>query len=440
MKTKTEVVIGVAVLGAVVVGLLVWYFRPGETIETVPAQLGSIEEFIDEQGKTRLPETYLITMPFSGRIDQIGLDEGTPVRQGEVVARVVPIDLKLTIAAADAVVGRLDKSIDENADTRIEETALQQAKQFVESMEETVKAAAASVESGRAKYEYAERNLGRVQRLYQSGAETEDDLELAQLRKVTDEVDFRQDQLVYNAMRAMKMATDLLPEMVRRYIDHKKLTEAVLEQQKAEAEANRLQALEDQHRGQMTSPVDGVVLTRHVTNERFLSAGTTLLEIGRLEDLEVEADILSLEVVDAKVGDQVEIYGPAVGARRARGTVKRIYPAGFTKVSSLGVEQQRVKVIVGFEPDELARLCTEQNLGVGYRVRVRIITERKPQALVIPRSALFRGADGGWQVQVLRGDQPLNRNVEIGLMNDDRAEVLSGLRDNEHVVRSPESI
>jgi HlyD family secretion protein len=439
MNSKTWIIVVIVVLAAVGSWFAFPYFTAGIPVEAVPVTTGPIHEFVDEQAVTRLPETYLITMPFAGRIEPIAFTEGTPVSAGQVVAKIVPSDLGLTVDAADAAVARLEKSIEENANTRVEETVLQQAQRFVESMEETVKAAAASVESGRAKYEYAERNLGRIQQLFNSKARSEDDLELAQLQKVTDEVDFRQDQLVYNAMLSMKMATDLLPEMVRRYIGRKQFAEAVLEQQKAEAEIRRREVLQDQQRGTMTSPIDGVVLARQITNERFLAAGTTLLEIGRLEDLEVEADVLSLDVVAAKVGDAVEIYGPAVGKLPARGTVKRIYPAGFTKISSLGVEQQRVKVIVGFEAEDLRRVREGQDLGVGYRVRVKVITDKKAQARVIPRSALFRGFDGDWQVQAVRYGRLRTQDVKIGMMNDQWAEVLGGLEEKELVVLAPES-
>ena len=95
--------------------------------------------------------------------------------------------------------------------------------------------------------------------------------------------------------------------------------------------------------------------------------------------------------MSAKIGDAVEIYGPAIGPAAVHGEVARIYPAGFTKISSLGVEQQRVRVIVQFhDREDLKRLLHERGLGVGYRVRVRIHTAERSQALVVPRSALFR--------------------------------------------------
>lgn len=438
MKSKVWLLVGLC-LGIV----LIWWIwsrsTSGVVVQTAAVSVGPIREFVDEQAVTRLPETCLITMPFAGRIEPIRLTEGSPVKKDQVVAEFVPRDLQLAVDAAEAAVERLQKSIEETADTSVEETVLEQATRFVKSMEETVKAAEASVESGRAKYEYAERNLGRIQKLFAARARSEDDLELAQLQKVTDEVEFRQDQLAYNAVLSLKLATDLLPEIVRRYIDHKKLTEAVTQKQKAEAEVRRRQVELDQQRGRLTSPVDGVVLARHVTNEQFLGAGTTLLEIGRLEDLEVEAEILSLDVVSAKPGDPVEIYGPAIGSTSARGTVQRIYPAGFTKISSLGVEQQRVKVIIGFDRGELQRVTAQRNLGVGYRVRARIITAEKSHAPVIPRSALFRASDGGWEVYAVRGGRARRQTVQIGMINDELAEVLAGLEENELVIRSPDS-
>jgi len=213
----------------------------------------------------------------------------------------------------------------------------------------------------------------------------------------------------------------------------------VLAKQKLEAET-RLGMVElNRSRGTMTSPVDGVVLKRMVTSELYLPAGTSLLEIGRLEDLQVEADVLSIDVVDVKLGSTVEIYGPAVGSPPAKGTVSQIYPAGFTKVSSLGVEQQRVKVVVAFQPSELDRLLHQRQLGVGYRVRVRIQVAVKDKALVVPRSALFRNPDGRWQLYAVRSGRARLQDVELGLMNDQQAEVVKGLNEGELVIVAPEN-
>jgi len=439
MKTKHWIILGGVLTGASVVYALLGGFSSGVAVETAPAKMGRIREFVDEQAKTRLPRTYLITMPITGRIEAIDLDEGMHVRQGQVVAQIVPRDLQLSVEQATAAVERLQASLKENEDASVEETAFQQSLQFVKSTMATVQAAAERMTAGKAKLNYALRDLARVRHLATTGARTQDDLERAVLQQVESDVDYKQDQLVHAAMVALAAATDLMPTMVRQYILRKNLAGDVLKKQKAEAEVRLQQIVQEQQRGVMHSPVDGVVLDRPISNERYLAAGTILLEIGRLDELEVEAEVLSLDVTTAKVGDVVEIYGPTIGRSPARGTVARIYPAGFTKISSLGVEQQRVKVIVRFDDGELDRLLKERQLGVGYRVRVRIFTADKSQTLLVARSSLFRAADNTWQVFVVRDGRAQLQDVEVGLMNDRQVEITKGLSEGEPVILAPES-
>ncbi len=189
----------------------------------------------------------------------------------------------------------------------------------------------------------------------------------------------------------------------------------------------------------MTSPVDGIVLERAVSNERQVASGTVLLRIGRWDDLEIEADVLSQDVVRVKAGQNVEVHGAAIGEQPAKAVVTRIFPAGFTKVSSLGVEQQRVKVIMKFAPDDLTRLREHNDLGVDYRVRVRIYTAEASNALVIPRSALFRGAKNDWRVFTVRRGRAHLQAVKIGLANDEQVEITAGLEEDDRVILAPET-
>jgi HlyD family secretion protein len=191
----------------------------------------------------------------------------------------------------------------------------------------------------------------------------------------------------------------------------------------------------------MHSPIDGVVLQRLLENEQHLPAGTELLTIGQLDRLEVETDILSQDVVRVEQGDPVEVYGPAVGAGvggGVSGTIHHVYPAGFTKISSLGVEQQRVKVIVRFSPDSADRL-RQLDVGADYRVRVRVFTDHKSEALVVPRAALFRGPDGGWQLFVVKANKALLRSANVGLLNDSLAEIIEGLQEGDQVILAPDT-
>ena len=442
---KTILMVAALVVVAVGVWLAVAFMDGGVPVEVAAVAEGPISEFVDERGKTRLPRTYLVTMPYNGRIEAIETEVGAVVSRGQPLARVVPRDLQLEVAAAGAAVKRLDASIAENEDTSIENTALEQALSYVQSMDLTVAAAGKRVESGSARFNFAKSMYDRKKKLYDNTQNreqpliTREELESAEVRLVESDVDYQQDKLVHSALEAMQAATALVPTLVRQYISRKTLQRAVLTEERAEAQAALQQVQQKQERGVMASPVDGVVLDRAVVNERFLSAGTTLLEVGRLEDLQVETDVLSQDVVRVEVGDRAEVYGPAVGAQPARGVVRQVYPAGFTKVSSLGVEQQRVIVVVELEPQELARLRSERKIGVGYRVRVKIFTDEESSAAQIPRSALFRSAAGGWQVFAVRDGRARLQDVEVGLMNDETVEVASGLRVGEQVILAPET-
>ena len=437
------IIAGLVAIASIVAVAVGWSSIAGVPVKTAVVSGGEIRQYVDQRGKTRLPKTHLITMPYDGRIEQITLVEGDPVKSGQVVARVVPTDLKNALAEARAAVDRLEAAILQNNDTTVEQTGLVQSKSFLDSMVKTQEAARARTTAGKARLDYAETNLDRIRRLARTGARSEDDVDRATLRRVESEIDYRQDVLIAQAMDSITAAAKLLPDMIQQYIVRKGLARAVLEQQKAEAEARLAQINAQIDRGTLTGPpTGGVVLERLVSNERYQPAGTVLMKIGRLEDLEGEADVLSQDVVDVKLGDAVSIYGPAVGrdvGAGAGGVVHRIHPAGFAKISSLGVEQQRVKVIVRFAPGVLDEVRASGGLGVEFRVRVRIYTASKEGALVVPRSALFRGDEGGWNVFAVRGGQATLQPVQVGLMNDQIVEITDGLTAGERVILAPES-
>ncbi|NLS92274.1 MAG: HlyD family efflux transporter periplasmic adaptor subunit [Planctomycetaceae bacterium] len=442
MKTTTWILIA-AVLACVVAGVgAAVALAPGEPVDVVSADRGPIQQFIDERAVTRLPRTYLISMPYAARIEEITLREGDRVEKDnpdKPLVKMVPEDLELAVAEAEAAVERLDATIAENMSKDMEELAMRQSYEVVRSMRDTIKAAETRVESGTEKKAYNKRRFDRLDQAYKSGAITDEEHDRVYLDYVTAGFDLAQDELVLRITKALTVAVEIFPEMINQMVKDKSLADAVLKKQRAEAAAVLEQVKLRRQRGTIVSPVDGVVLHRYVTDERFLGAGEPLLEIGRLEDLEIEVDLLSVDVVDAKVGDRVEIYGPAVGAVPAKGRVAKVYPAGFTKISSLGVEQQRVKVIVAVEPEDLKRLAEERRVQVGYRVRVKIVTDERDNVLVVPRSSLFRGAGKQWQLFVAAGNRARLRTVEVGLMNDRLAEIISGLEAGERVIRTPPS-
>jgi hypothetical protein len=213
------VVIVGAAAAAVVAGI--GALGSGAPVEAAKVRKAPIREFVDERGKTRLPQVYSITMPFEGRILPIELVEGSRVKRGELVARVVPLDLKLSHDSAIASIERLDASIKENDDASVEKVSLEQSLKMVETMQSSVQAAEAQVEAARAKLVYSNRNLTRIERLAKAKAKTEDDLEQARLTQIQSEIEVRQDELMLAAMKAMESATLLLPKAITEYIGRK---------------------------------------------------------------------------------------------------------------------------------------------------------------------------------------------------------------------------
>lgn len=437
MKRKYWFILAGLLLAAGVVWPLGRWWSADATVDAAVAQVGPIDAFLDVQAKTRLPQTFLITMPYPAHIEPITLAEGDPVKKGQLVAQVTPRDLELLLEEAQAAVDRIEAAVAENAYTEVEKTLLDQAQQYVRAMDTTVTMARERVRAGQTRFDYAEKTLNRLRQLAKSQAISEDQLDRANLEYVEASVGLAQDRLVLSAVESLAAAANLLPTTVRRYIEGKIYREAVLQKERAQALAHLRKVQQDVERGRMQSPIDGVVLRRFVSDRRFLQAGEPLLELGRLEDMEVEAEVLTLEAAQIRPGAEVEIYGQAIGPKPAQGYVHRIYPAGFTKLSSLGIEQQMVLVIVRFVEGQLPSLL-QRGLGAAYRVRVKIFTDRKPQALQIPRTALVRAADGQWEVFRVEAGRLRRQPIQVGLSNDQSVEVLHGLSAGDMVVLSPE--
>jgi HlyD family secretion protein len=324
-------------------------------------------------------------MPLPGRIMPITVREGDAVTQGQVVATLEDVDWKeAAISAAEMLVA----------------------------MKNAVDASRAEIKASQARLDYNEWVRNANKKAVETDAIGEKEMRQSEWQFLDAKVKSEESQANYHAINAIYAITKLLPPVVDRNLK----------------------------RTQVHSPVDGVILKRHVWNEKTMMPGEALLDIGNLTDLEVTADILTEEAVRVQAGDTVIIFGEAIGNEPIHGTVRRVRPEAFTQISSLGVEQQRVAVEIAFTPEDLQALKQRgRTLGLHYRVRVRIITDEKSQALLIPRTALFRGPDGNWASFKLVQNRVQRVPLTIGLMNDLQAEVLSGLQQGDLVVVAPES-
>ncbi len=213
--------------------------------------------------------------------------------------------------------------------------------------------------------------------------------------------------------------------------------EAALAQSRAEAA--RIRSMLTQPVGAagaavpVRAPTSGSVLSVINESEGVIAEGTPLMTIGDAGAIEMVVDLLSREAVRVKPGDRVEVTqwgGPAP----LIGRVERIEPFGRLKISALGIEEQRVNVIISFAGEAKEQAA---RLGHGYQIDATIILWSKQDALRVPIGALFRGGDGGWRVFVIEDGRARERALEIGHMNDEFAEVTKGLEENERVVLNP---
>ena len=389
------------VIGLVVIGLgTIYVVTPkGVPVDVGIVQRGLIREFIEEQAKTRLPDVHEIAMPLEGRILPITLEEGDRIEEGQVVARMDVRNLETTL-------------IERSNTAKSYEKNLQQLEIAIEQAEQTVKAQ-------QAKYDFAERVFSRTRSLAEKNSVSIEELEEDELQMTESAIELRKEQLNKNIYVLMRGVIELMWE-----------TDV----------AKQAQAERDRDRAVIRSPVAGVVLSKEISNERVLAAGSVLLTVGDPEQLQVEADMLTQDVVKIQRGDAVDIEGPAIGPKPVAGRVAKVYPQGFTKISSLGVEQQRVTVVIDFDSSVLSQLAQRgSTLGVDYRVRVKVYTDRKENALVIPRAALFRNAGGNWQVFAVSQGRAVRTDVEIGLRNDSQVEIVGGLAEGDQVILAPDS-
>lgn len=428
MNTKRILIVAGLVL---VIALIGWQsMQPEAVVETVAIRKGEIRAFVEERAITRLPHTYLISNPIAGWLERIDLREGDPVKQGQTVAQLELNDLQDRVSQAQQRIAILETKLAKESDHRLEDNMMVETLATVQAIDETVRAAEAKIEASQAIAEFAQSEATRLRGLIERDAASKREYRQAETEARRATAEYRGDQLELAALKTLAAVSYIGPKFIRDYKDRKSFEQQQLERELDEARVELDLQMRNQLRATMKSPIDGVVLSRQQTRRQYLNAGTPLLTLGRLDELEVVAEVLTQRALSLSVGNPVEISGTGLPDSSTRGRVTRIFPEGFKKVSSLGVEQQRVPVVIAFDN-------RPESLGAEYRVDVKIIHAAVEDAIIIPRSALFRDAEGQWHTFVIRTGTVHDQVLTLGIMNDRDAEVKDGVSENDRVVIAP---
>lgn len=353
-------------------------------VEAATARFGALEEVITEEGETRVQDRYVVSAPVAGYLRRVPLKVGDPVEPDQTLTQLEPLR-----AAA------LDARSRAEARARIEAAA-----SAVRSAEQQVEMAAANEDLARAE-------RARVEKLAEKDLVSAEQLQQARARARSAAAALRSAR--FNAEVARHQL-----EAARTQLDYS-----------AEGDGGKgfdLVAIR--------SPVSGVVLDLMRESEGVVSAGQPLLEIGDPEALEVVVEVLSFDAVKLKPGTEVRISG--WGGPVLKGAVRLVEPVGFTHVSALGVEEQRVRVVV----DIASPRDTWTALGDGYRVDASFILWQSDKVLQIPLSAVFE-QDGRAQVFVIEEGRARLRPVSTGHSDGLMIEITDGLEEGERVIRHP---
>ena len=425
-------VLTTTVVVLVIAGLIYLILRPRPVpVEIAEATVQTVREYIAEDGKTRLDDEYLIDMPVAGTVRRIGLEVGDAVEQGQTIAQVDDYALEQQVRGAEALIAQARAQITGVDVSKPKAEDIAAADKRVEEMINTV--AMTRKEQGvvEINYEDAKKNYERFKSLNEKGAVSGQRFEEAERLYLGLEKNRERADLAVSTAATAREVAELSARRLKGSIDDNEfMRESYLaEIERLEAQVNMLKY--DLEKAAIKAPVTGLILEKYIEDELVLPPGTPLMKVGELSSIEIESDILSEEVGRIKEGDPVEITGKALRDQTVMGSVKRVYPSGFMKISALGIEQQRVRVIIVFDNSEM-------QIRPGTSVDVRIITGEHDKTVAVPERATFR-QNGGWAVFSVEGNRARLTHVEVGLRNDDWAEILSGLEAGETVIADPKN-
>lgn len=384
--------ISLALLAVCIIGSIVWGFMPEPVaVDVMAVERRPLQVLVEEEGYARVIDRYQVSAPVAGYVQRIELDVGDAVAAGQQLAVLQPLPSSVLDPRSRA-----------------------QAQTQVSAAEATLHVAEENVAAAQAANDLARLKVERVKALceVQCASEAEQDQAEADARRA------------FAGLRSAQFAVDVARHELESARTALRFS-AAEGTAAAEAEALPEQVV-------LSSPISGRVLKVLRKSEGVVAAGQALLEVGDPRALEVKVDVLSADAVRIKPGTRV-LFTRWGGDHDLLGVVRRVEPVGFTKISALGVEEQRVTVIADITsaPEQW------QRLGDGYRVEAKFIIWEQDDVLQIPANSLFRYQDG-WAVFVLQGERAVRRPLGIGQRNGLSAQVQAGLHEGDRVITHPD--
>jgi HlyD family secretion protein len=376
----------IAVITVVIIALLAWGFWPQPVlVEAVAAMRAPLAVSIEEEGRTRVIDRYIVSAPVDGVACRVQLEVGDPVKKGQVLLGITPLESQIMDPRSRA-----------------------QAKARVSAAGSALRAAQEEAQAATVAQEYAATELERLRPLIEEGLIARDAFNRAETEAKTS--------------AAAKRSADFNVDVAGYDLEAARTT-----LQYSAATASGIPA----ERVPVRAPIDGRILKVQHECEGAVRTGDPLLEVGDPTALEIEVDVLSADAVKIKPGMQV-LFDRWGGEQPLQGRVRNIEPVGFTKISALGVEEQRVLVISDFT----SHGEQWQRLGDGYRVEAHFILWQEDDVLQVPASSLFRYKQG-WAVFVIDGNRASRREIKVGQRNGLNAQILAGVATGEMVINHP---
>ncbi len=429
-KTKNTEILLRTLLALSLASLLIACEQVQE-IKLISPQQGEIQAFFTEPARTRLTQSWPVRMPVSGNIKHISHQPGDQVTIGQHLVEIDQLPFQESVTEAKAIVAELEQQLHINAFDNIEKTIHTETLATIDAARDALQASKAKIESQTIRRRQARKDLQRDLELSRENSISQQQLDNSRLLAETADIDLKREAFTHEAMNTLFTAVKLGPQYVEQWLARKKLQREVIVQQLEQARSRLALAKYQLQLARITAPITGIVLKRHEQGNGFFTAGHPLLLLGNRNDLEVISEVLTEDAMRLTPGLPVELTAYKQ-KEILTGTVKRIEPAGFSKRSSLGVEQQKVNVIISLQNPP-------QNLGIGYRLQARFIINRQRKALIIPRFSVLQNEDDEYYVFKLKSGKLFQQKVSIGISNDRQIEILSGLEPIDRIVATPDA-